>query len=65
MTVKGDYGGTWTLPRIVGSAKAREMYILNSKVTAEEALRIGLCSAPVFESPEACVPADYATCSSR
>lgn len=41
----GDYGGTWTLPRIVGPAKAREMYMLNKKVRAKEALRIGLCSA--------------------
>lgn len=41
----GDFGGTWTLPRIVGPAKAREMYYLNKKVRAKEALRIGLCSA--------------------
>ena len=39
------------MPRIVGSAKAREMYILNQKVNAAEAQRIGLCSG-VFETPE-------------
>lgn len=40
--LSGDYGGTWTLPRIVGPAKAREMYLLNRKVQAEEAKAIGL-----------------------
>lgn len=42
--LSGDYGGTWTLPRIVGPAKARELYLLNKKVKAPEALRIGLVS---------------------
>jgi len=42
--LSGDYGGTWTLPRIVGSAKARELYFLNKKVLAKEAQRIGLVS---------------------
>ena len=42
--LSGDYGGTWTLPRIVGSAKAREIYLLNRKIKADEALRIGLVS---------------------
>lgn len=43
--LSGDYGGTWTLPRIVGPAKARELYLLNPKVRAPEALRIGLVTA--------------------
>lgn len=42
--VSGDYGGTWTLPRIVGDAMARELYLLSSKFDAEHALRIGLVS---------------------
>jgi hypothetical protein len=50
--------GTWTLPRIVGSAKAREMYLLNRKVDAAEALRIGLCSG-VYESAEALMEGVY------
>eukprot|EP01065_Artemidia_motanka_P048693 TRINITY_DN78_c4_g1_i1.p1 TRINITY_DN78_c4_g1~~TRINITY_DN78_c4_g1_i1.p1 ORF type:complete len:294 (+),score=101.20 TRINITY_DN78_c4_g1_i1:68-949(+) len=42
--LSGDFGGTWTLPRIVGPAKARELYLLNRKVGPEEAKRIGLVS---------------------
>eukprot|EP00756_Hemistasia_phaeocysticola_P066942 Hpha_TRINITY_DN9602_c0_g1::TRINITY_DN9602_c0_g1_i1::g.184233::m.184233/K15866/paaG; 2-(1,2-epoxy-1,2-dihydrophenyl)acetyl-CoA isomerase len=42
--LSGDYGGTWTLPRIVGPAKARELYLMNRKVKAAEAHRIGLVS---------------------
>jgi 2-(1,2-epoxy-1,2-dihydrophenyl)acetyl-CoA isomerase len=38
----GDMAGPWTLPRIVGSAKARELYFLAGKFSAAEALRIGL-----------------------
>ncbi len=38
----GDFGGTWSLTRLVGSAKAREMYFLADMVDANEALRIGL-----------------------
>lgn len=42
--LSGDFGGTWTLPRIVGPAKARELYLLPRKFDAAEALRIGLVS---------------------
>ena len=42
--VGGDMGGPWTLPRILGAAKARELYFLPGKFDAAEARRIGLVS---------------------
>jgi 2-(1,2-epoxy-1,2-dihydrophenyl)acetyl-CoA isomerase len=38
----GDYGGTYFLTQLVGSAKAREMYYLSDRVSAQEALQLGL-----------------------
>ena len=38
----GDYGGTWFMSRLVGSAKARELYYLSERVDMDEALRLGL-----------------------
>jgi 2-(1,2-epoxy-1,2-dihydrophenyl)acetyl-CoA isomerase len=43
--LSGDFGGTWTLSRIVGPAKARELYLLAEKFKAADAARIGLVSA--------------------
>jgi 2-(1,2-epoxy-1,2-dihydrophenyl)acetyl-CoA isomerase len=43
----GDYGGTWSLTHLVGSAKAREMYFLADVIDANEALRIGLANRVV------------------
>ncbi len=38
----GDYGGTYFMSQLIGSAKARELYFLSDRVSAEEALRLGL-----------------------
>ena len=38
----GDYGGTYFLTQLVGAAKARELYYLSDRVSADEALRLGL-----------------------
>jgi 2-(1,2-epoxy-1,2-dihydrophenyl)acetyl-CoA isomerase len=38
----GDYGGTYFMAQLVGTAKARELYFLSERVSAEEALRLGL-----------------------
>ena len=40
----GDYGGTYFMTQLVGAAKARELYFLSDRVSAEEALRIGLAN---------------------
>ncbi len=40
----GDYGGTYFMSQLVGSAKARELYFLSDRVSAEEALRLGLAN---------------------
>src|SRR5262245_24962148 len=38
----GDYGGTYFVTQLVGSAKARELYYLSDRIDAQEALRLGL-----------------------
>jgi 2-(1,2-epoxy-1,2-dihydrophenyl)acetyl-CoA isomerase len=38
----GDFGGTWTLTRLIGAARARHLYLLNEKIDAATALTIGL-----------------------
>jgi len=43
----GDYGGTWSLTQLVGSAKARELYFLADVIDANEAVRIGLANRVV------------------
>ena len=52
----GDYGGAWTLPRIVGEAKAREIYLLSERFDAATAERIGLV-ANVFDDVDLMVRA--------
>lgn len=38
----GDYGGTYFLTQLVGTAKARELYFLSERIDMAEALRLGL-----------------------
>jgi 2-(1,2-epoxy-1,2-dihydrophenyl)acetyl-CoA isomerase len=40
-----DTGASWTLPRLVGRAKAAELLMLSRTVSAEEALAIGLATS--------------------
>jgi 2-(1,2-epoxy-1,2-dihydrophenyl)acetyl-CoA isomerase len=46
----GDYGGTFFLTRLVGTAKAREMYFLSERVDMAEAARLGLVNRVVPEA---------------
>jgi 2-(1,2-epoxy-1,2-dihydrophenyl)acetyl-CoA isomerase len=43
----GDYGVMWSLVRLVGEAKAKELFFLNPKITAEAAHATGLVSEVV------------------
>jgi len=45
--LSGDYGGTYFLTRLVGSAKARELYLTSPILTADDALRLGLVNRVV------------------
>lgn len=40
----GDYGGTYFMTQLVGAAKARELYLLSPRVSADEALKLGLAN---------------------
>ena len=40
----GDFGTTWQLTRLVGQAKAKELFFLGDIVGAQEAHRIGLAN---------------------
>ena len=50
-----DSGASWTLPRLIGSARATALSLLGDRVTAEAALEMGLVNAVV--EPDRVLPA--------
>jgi 2-(1,2-epoxy-1,2-dihydrophenyl)acetyl-CoA isomerase len=43
----GDYGGTWTLQRLIGPERARAFYFAGETIDAAEAARLGMVSRVV------------------
>lgn len=58
--LSGDYGASYFLPRLVGSALAREMYFLGRRLNADEALRHGLVNRVVAANELAATSATIA-----
>lgn len=48
--VPGDYGGSWLWTRILGASKARQLYFMDQKRTASEALQFGLVDRVVADA---------------
>ena len=53
--LSGDYGGTYFLTQMLGSAKARELYLISPVLTAQEAYNLGMVTKVV---PDADVDAE-------
>jgi 2-(1,2-epoxy-1,2-dihydrophenyl)acetyl-CoA isomerase len=45
VALAGDYGGTWFLTQLVGSAQAKELYYFSERLSAEDAQRLGIVNA--------------------
>jgi 2-(1,2-epoxy-1,2-dihydrophenyl)acetyl-CoA isomerase len=45
--LSGDYGGAFFLTKMLGSAKARELYLMSPVLTAQEALALGMVTRVV------------------
>ncbi len=56
----GDFGGSWFLTQLVGSAKAREVYLCNERITAAEMVRLGLATRVVPEGELAAAAQQWA-----
>jgi 2-(1,2-epoxy-1,2-dihydrophenyl)acetyl-CoA isomerase len=50
VALPGDFGGTWLMTRLLGSAKARELYFLCPRLSADEALAHGLLTRVVDDA---------------
>lgn len=48
--LSGDFGGTWLLPRIVGSGPARDLYLRGQTISAQRAYELGLVGEVVPSS---------------
>jgi 2-(1,2-epoxy-1,2-dihydrophenyl)acetyl-CoA isomerase len=46
----GDYGGSWLLTRLVGPARARELYYLSERVDAKQCEQLGIVNRVVADA---------------
>jgi 2-(1,2-epoxy-1,2-dihydrophenyl)acetyl-CoA isomerase len=58
--LSGDTGSTWTLPRLVGWAKARELLMMPRTIRSDEALALGLATEVVGDDKLASRAAELA-----
>ena len=47
--LSGDYGGSWLLTALVGSARAKELYFTADRISADECLAMGLVNRVVSD----------------
>lgn len=50
LAMPGDFGGSYFLTQLVGSAKARELYFLSERISSDEALSLGLVNRVVSDT---------------
>jgi 2-(1,2-epoxy-1,2-dihydrophenyl)acetyl-CoA isomerase len=48
--MSGDFGGTYFLTKLVGPSRAKELYMLSERVTAAEALELGIVNRVVSDA---------------
>jgi 2-(1,2-epoxy-1,2-dihydrophenyl)acetyl-CoA isomerase len=56
----GDFGGSWFLSKLVGTAKARELYFTAEPLDAEQALALGVVNRVLPDAELAGVAMDFA-----
>ncbi len=48
--LSGDYGGSWLLTRLVGPARAKQIYFGGARVQSDEALALGMLNEVVADA---------------
>ncbi|MFT3754439.1 MAG: enoyl-CoA hydratase [Pseudoxanthomonas sp.] len=56
----GDFGGSYFATQLLGSAKARELFLLNESIDADEAQRLGLATRRASDEDLLQVATDFA-----
>jgi 2-(1,2-epoxy-1,2-dihydrophenyl)acetyl-CoA isomerase len=59
--LSGDYGGTYFLTHLLGSAKARELYLMSPVLSAQEAHALGIVTSVVPDAEVEAAARELAT----